>query len=59
MIIQAAYGSQRHLSVYTELGLQRDQIYILSKKSSKRMPENCQVGDRAGREFVIVYSARD
>ena len=44
VIIQAAYGSQRHLGVYTELGLQRDQIYILSRKTSKKVSTNCQVG---------------
>lgn len=43
VIIQAAYGSQRHLGVYTELGLQKDQIYILSRKTSKKEPDNCQV----------------
>ena len=44
VIIQAAYGSQRHLGVYTELGLQRDQIYILSRKTSKKVPTSYQVG---------------
>ena len=40
MIIQAAYGSHRHLAIYSELGLQRDQIYILSKKASKKESED-------------------
>ena len=43
MIIQAAYGSQRHLAVYTELLLQRDQIYILYKKTNRKEAEDCQV----------------
>ena len=36
MILCGAYGSVRHLSVYKELGLQPDQIYLHgnSKKSS-------------------------
>ena len=36
MILCGAYGSIRHLSVYKELGLQPDQIYLHgnSKKSS-------------------------
>jgi hypothetical protein len=43
MIIQTAYGSHRHLSVYTELGLQRDQIYILCRKTNRKEAEDCQV----------------
>jgi hypothetical protein len=43
MIIQTAYGSHRHLSVFTELGLQRDQIYILCRKTNRKEAEDCQV----------------
>jgi len=44
MIIHAAYGSQRHLAVYMELGLQPDQIFIHGKKLRKPL-QDCQVGD--------------
>lgn len=44
MIIHAAYGSQRHLAVYMELGLQPDQIFIHGKKLKKPL-QDCQVGD--------------
>ena len=43
VIIQAAYGSPRHLGIYTELGLLSDQIYILSKRTSRKEYDNCQV----------------
>ena len=43
MIIHAAYGSQRHLSVYMELGLQPDQIYIISRKQRSTSKRLCQV----------------
>jgi len=43
MIICAAYGSQRHLGVYKELGLQPDQIFIHGKKLKKPL-QDCQVG---------------
>lgn len=44
MIIHAAYGSQRHLGMYKELGLQPDQIYIHGKKARKHSgSQDCQV----------------
>lgn len=43
MIIHAAYGSQRHLGVYMELGLQPDQIYIINKKHRSASKKLCQV----------------
>ena len=43
MIIQTAYGSHRHLSVVTELGLQREQIDILCRKTNRKEAEDCQV----------------
>ncbi len=44
MIIHTAYGSQRHLGVYMELGLQPDQIYIHGKKTRKHLGiQECQV----------------
>ena len=43
VIIQAAYGSQRHLSVYKELGMQKDQIFIHGKRNMKRPSEHCLV----------------
>ena len=43
VIIEAGYGSHRHLGVYTELGLQKDQIYIFSRRTSKKEAENCKV----------------
>lgn len=46
MIIHAAYGSQRHLSVYIELGLQPDQIYIISRKHRSTPKRLCQVYTR-------------
>lgn len=33
-MINCAYGSSKDVSVYKDLGLQKDQIYIVSKKSS-------------------------
>lgn len=42
MIIHTAYGSQRHLAVYKELGLQPDQIFIHGKKPSKKPMQDCQ-----------------
>ena len=47
MIIHTAYGSQRHLGSYKELGLQSDQIYIHGRKSRKHSGshQDCQVGN--------------
>ena len=50
LIIQAAYGSSRHLPVFRELMMQPEQIYIHMRKpksQSKRPPQlqvqECQV----------------
>lgn len=44
LIIRAAYGSQRHLAGFRELGLQPDQVYIHgNRRSSKNLTSpNCQ-----------------
>lgn len=36
IVINTAYGSSKDLNVYKDLGLQKNQIYIVSKKSANR-----------------------
>ena len=54
IIIHSGYGSSRHLTVFKELGLQSDQIYIHGRKSRARKPSgDCQVRvGGGGRGFV-------
>ena len=54
LIIHVAYGSQRHLAGFMELGLQSDQIYIHGNRRASKNPSvsNCQVS------VCVGYSIR-
>lgn len=50
LIIHVAYGSQRHLAGFKDLGLQPDQIFIHGSKRTSRSSHCCQV-----RESVLSW----
>lgn len=52
IILSAAYGSQRHLPVYRELGLQSDQIFIFGKGGSKK---GTPFTKRQGGDYVVSF----
>ncbi len=55
LIIHAAYGSQRHLAGFMELGLQSDQIYIHGNRRASKNPSvsNCQVSVCVGYSIIL------
>ena len=56
LIIHIAYGSQRHLAGFRELGLQSDQIYIHGSKRASRSSSSasCQVRGSVGVPVLCV-----
>ena len=49
VIFRAAYGSQRHLSLYKELGLQPDQVFIHGRGG--RPKKSSGVASSEGKDF--------
>ena len=55
VVIQAAYGSTKDISVYTSIGLHPQQIYIVCKNPTKKYEKQAQVGHISSQFIYIVH----